>query len=126
MFRYGKRGGVLGVIAIVLAVVPMLVATAYLPQLGDTIPMRFDAAGDAVRWGSKYELLIAPALCLAVVIGTVSSAFRQAGKYGKGDPMAALTFNRFMRNAVMTGVVLCAVFAYIMYTVFTGHGFGIM
>lgn len=124
MFRYGTKNGVLAIVLLLLAVVPMLAAVAYLPQLPAEVPMKFDAAGAVVRLGSKYEVLIGPSLALAMGLGAYFSAGRQAIRYGKDDPMAGITYGRFLRNGVVAGIVLDVASFYILYTVVMGHGIG--
>lgn len=125
MFKFGTKTGVLGIVAVVLAIIPILTVLVFLPQLGDTVPMRFDAAGEVTRWASKYELFIAPTLSLALVLGTVFSAFQQSAKFDAKDPMAGITFARYIRNGVIVGVIMNVASAYILFTAVSGHGFAI-
>lgn len=49
----------------ILTLLPLLECLVALPFLPDTVPMHFDINMQVDRWGSKYELLIIPALCIA-------------------------------------------------------------
>ena len=64
---------VVNLILIMLVLASTLVAMAFLP---DVVPVHFDIHGEADRWGSKYELLIIPAvLSLIWIIGDKSITF---------------------------------------------------
>ena len=62
MFKYGRKAGWLGVATIVLALIPVVIAVVVVPGLPESMPMRFDAAGEVTRWGSRYELLVPPVM----------------------------------------------------------------
>ena len=125
MFGYGKKEGTMAMVTIVLAIIPILVTLMVMPQLADQVATKFDGAGEVARWGSKYELLLAPGLALALGIGTVIMGLRQAQKFDKNDLlMARLTFKRYMRNGIVTGVVMLAASMYLLYSAATGSGFG--
>lgn len=126
MFGYGKKESTMVIATIVLAIVPILITLAFFPQLGDQVAMRFSGAGEVTRWGSKYEVLLAPVLALALGFGTIIMGLRQAQKFGDSDPlMARLTFKRYMRNGIVTGVIMLAASIYLLYAAMTGHGFGV-
>ena len=64
---------VVNLILIMIVLASTLIAIAFLP---DIVPMHFDIHGEADRWGSKYELLILPAvLTLMWSIGDKSISF---------------------------------------------------
>ena len=64
---------VVNLILIMIVLASTLIAIAFLP---DIVPMHFDIHGEADRWGSKYELLILPAvLALMWSIGDKSISF---------------------------------------------------
>ena len=69
IFRYGKKGGVMAIFLLVLAVIPILLAIIYVPQMADQVPTKVNAAGEVLRWGSRYEMLVAPALCFLLSVG---------------------------------------------------------
>ena len=126
MFGYGKKESTMVIVTIVLAIVPILITLAFFPQLSDQVAMRFDGAGEVTRWGSKYEVLLAPVLALALGFGTIIMGLRQAQKFDGNDPlMARLTFKRYMRNGIVTGVIMLAASIYLLYAAMTGHGFGV-
>lgn len=126
MFGYGKKEGMMAMATVVLALIPILVTLMFLPQMADQVAMKFDGTGEVARWGSKYELLIAPALALALGVGTIIMGLRQARQFDKSDPlMARLTFKRYMRNGVVTGVILMLATFYLLFSAMSGHGFGV-
>ena len=60
MFKYGKKAGYMGIALLVLAVLPLVVAACVLPNIGPEVATKFNAAGEATRWGKSYELLALP------------------------------------------------------------------
>lgn len=50
--------------AIFLLALELVMVLAALPFLPDSIPAHYNGAGQADRWGSKYEMLIFPAMLL--------------------------------------------------------------
>ena len=117
MFKYSRKAGILSVVALVLAVLPLVIAIAVIPGLPDSVPM--SAGGDG-RWGSRYELFIAPALALAFGLGIYLQTARKAAEHAKSSmAMAVATAERFMRNAVLTVAVINVANAYLIYTVIT-------
>ena len=126
MFGYGKKESTMVIATIVLAILPILITLAFFPQLSDQVAMRFNGAGEVTRWGSKYEVLMAPVLALALGFGTIIMGLRQAQKFKGSDPlMERLTFKRYMRNGIVTGVIMLAASIYLLYAAMTGHGFGV-
>ena len=125
MFGFGKKEGAMAVAAIIVAVVPMLIAMAYIPQMADQVAMKFAENGEVARWGSKYELLMAPALAVALGIGNVVIGLHQAQKIAKSDQtMAKVAFGRYTRNALVLGVVLLVATVYLFHAAITGVGVG--
>ena len=125
MFGFGKKEGAMAIAAIVVAVVPMLIAMVYIPQMADQVAMKFAENGEVARWGSKYELLMAPALAVALGIGNVVIGLHQAQKIAKSDQvMAKVTFARYSRNALVLGVVLLVATVYLFHAAITGVGIG--
>ena len=125
MFGFGKKEGAMVVAAVAIAVVPMLIAMAYIPQLADQVAMKFAANGEVARWGSKYELLMAPALAVALGIGNVVIGLHRAQRIAKSDPvMARVAFGRYVRNALVLGVVLLVATIYLFHAAITGAGTG--
>lgn len=100
------------VMALTIALVLVMVLTALL-FLPDSIPVHYNAAGAADRWGSKYEMLIFPGLLLpygALWLGACRMfRGRSSGETGE-------------RIMVIGGIVQFAVFdlmtAYFLYTSF--------
>lgn len=124
IFRYGKKGGVMAIFLLVFAVIPILLAIIYVPQMADQVPTKVNAAGEVLRWGSRYEMLVAPALCFLLSVATLGSAFKQANLQKDSKVMARLTYERFVRNGMVTAVVLNLANAYLLIMVMTGRGYG--
>ena len=123
MNRFGKKAGVMGVVLLALALLPVIVAVIFLPTLPETVPMKIDAAGKVLREGKNYELLFAPALCFVLSIATYMSAAKQARTQDNAT-MASLTCERYLRNGIITAVVLNLATAYLFFMVLTGKGIG--
>ncbi|MDY2777160.1 MAG: DUF1648 domain-containing protein [Collinsella sp.] len=122
MFKYGRKSGLMSVALIVLSVIPIVTAIFFLPQMPEAVPIKFNAAGEAVRWSSHIEMMIAPGLTLLLGLASYVTAGRQARSHeGESDAMARLTAERFLRNGLVTAVVLNLANAYIFYTALTGH-----
>ena len=123
MFRFGKKNGYLAIALLVLGVIPVLVAIFVVPQLPESIPTKFDAAGEVVRWGSRLDTLFVPVLCFLLSIATYVSGRRQATAQAvESEILAEQGFGRFMRNGLVTAVILNVANAYFMYTALTGTG----
>ncbi|MDO4595553.1 MAG: DUF1648 domain-containing protein [Coriobacteriaceae bacterium] len=121
MFKYGKKAGILSIVLLIVAVVPLVFALLYVPQLPAQIPAGFDG-GEVTRWASRWSLFVAPVLSFLLCGATYVSAGKQADGH-RGEPvMARATAERFLRNGVLTGVVLGVVTFYMYYTAVTGHG----
>ena len=124
-FRYGKKAGYLSVALLVLAVLPLVVASLTVPAMASEVPMKIAADGEVLRYGSRFELLLAPGLCLLLSLATLASARKQAGLQGAPESLAArAVYTRYARNGVVTAVVLNVVSAYLIGMVLTGHGLG--
>lgn len=124
MFKYGKGAGIMTIVLIVLAVIPVLVALSYVPGMADQVPMKVSESGEVLRMGSKYELAFAPVLCAVFGFMAYGNAGRQAAGYDEGDPMRKLTYTRFIRNGLVICVVLNLASYYVIYMAVTGHGIG--
>ena len=126
MFRYGTRGGVMCIVLAVLAFIPLVVAVAVIPGLAESVPMKIASDGEVLRMGSRYELLVLPVLCALLSLATAGSASRQAGAHAaESVSMARMTYERFLRNGIITAVILNAANAYLFYMVTTGQGIGL-
>ena len=79
MFRFGRTNGYLTIVLIVLAVLPLIEAFFVIPQLPDSVAMAFGAGGEPTRYASRYELFLAPGICLLLGVGMILTARRQAG-----------------------------------------------
>lgn len=112
MFNYGKRAGIMGALLLVLAVIPVMVAIMVVPGLPDLVPMKVGAAGEVLREGSRFELLVAPALCFVLSLATYASAGKQA-RAQKGEAASRFTAERYLRNGLVTAVVLNIANAYL-------------
>ncbi|MBY4797138.1 DUF1648 domain-containing protein [Collinsella sp. AGMB00827] len=124
MFAFGKRGGIMAMVLIVLAFIPMVAAALIVPGLAESVPMRIAQDGEVLRWGSRFELLLLPVLCLLLSLATLASGKKSASALNDEPSMAVMTFERFMRNGIITALILNAANAYMLYMVITGHGLG--
>lgn len=125
MFKYGKKAGRMGVALLVLAVIPLVVAACVIPNIGSEVATKFNAAGEATRWGQSYELLALPVLNLLLGIATYFTAGRQAGRVDDSAAMARIVCERYLRNGCITAVFLNVVNIYFMFTAVTGTGLGL-
>lgn len=123
MFRYGKTNGYLAILLIALGVLPVVLAAILVPQMADSIPTQFDAAGNVTRWGSRFDLLYVPALCFLLSAGTCLTAFRQARLSDDSHAIAAMTFRRYVRNGLVTSVIINVLNAYMMISAMTGTAY---
>ena len=124
MFRYGTRAGVMGIALIILALIPLVGAALIIPGLPESVPMKIAASGEVLRTGSRLELLVAPVLCFLLSVATIGSARKQAEPHG-ASAMAQSIYERFLRNGLITAVVLNLASAYLFYMVVTGRGIGL-
>jgi len=115
MFKYGKKAGIMSIVLIVLAVVPLITAAIFVPQMPEQVAMRIAQSGEVMRWGSRFAVLLG--------LATYMSAGKQARAHEIDSPaMAVVTAERFLRNGIVTGVVLNLANAYMFYAALTGHG----
>ena len=117
MFKYGKKAGYMGIALLVLAVIPLVVAACVIPNIGPEVATKFNAAGEATRWGKSYDLLLS--------VATYFTAGRQAKNNDDSAAMARIVCERYLRNGCITGVFLNVVNVYFMYSAITGTGFGL-
>ncbi len=133
MFKYGRKAGWLGVATIVLALIPVVIAVVVVPGLPESMPMRFDAAGEVTRWGSRYELLVPPVygekvvelvppvMSVAFGFGIYVQTMRKAADHARDSlSMAQVTAERFLRSGVITTAVINAANIYMLYSTMTG------
>ncbi|MDN0070361.1 DUF1648 domain-containing protein [Collinsella ihumii] len=121
MFKYGKKAGYLGVATIILALVPTVIALAVIPGLPDQVPMRWDSAGEVIRWGSRYEMLIPPVMAIAFGFGIYVQTMRKAAEHAKDSMiMAVSTAERFLRSGVITTAVINVTNFYLLYVTLSG------
>lgn len=111
-------------VALALALGGLLIVGFYLPQLGESVPMRVSNAGEVLRWGSKYELLIAPSLSLAMLVATAVMGARQLKTVIDQPAMVHIGARRYARNALVQSVVLFAVALVMLGGAVTGQGIG--
>ena len=107
MFKYGKKAGYMGIALLVLAVLPLVVAACVLPNIGPEVATKFNAAGEATRWGKSYELLARK--------DYGNEMFRYARQFAAADtivvaaPLWDLSFPSqlkvYIENIYVTGVV---------------------
>ncbi len=122
LFRYGKKSGYMGIALLVLAVIPLIVAAIFVPQMADEIPMKFNAAGEVTRWGARTELFIIPVLCVLLSAATYLTAFRTARMNEESKVVAAMSFKRVVRNGIVTAVFLDVVSIYFIISAYMGVG----
>lgn len=122
MFKYGKKAGRMGVALLVLAVLPLVIAAFVIPNVGPEVATKFNAAGEATRWGASYELAVLPVLALLLGIATYATAGRQAKNNDDSVAMAKIVCERYLRNGIITAAFLNVVNVYFMYTAVTGTG----
>ncbi len=103
---------------ILLALLPLVATLIALPLLPESIPAHFNAAGEADRWGSKYEVLIFPALNIVFVILMALVARFVAKQEGGGE-----NNDRICGLATLLCLILFdAMAAYFLYTAFVQAG----
>ena len=125
LFNYGRRAGVMSVILVVLAIVPALVALSFWPGLPERVAMKVSAAGEVERWGTKFELLVVPALCFAFSLAAYANAGKQAREHaGESEGVVRSVCERYLRNGLVIAVVLNLANVYVYYMAITGHGLG--
>lgn len=123
MFKYGKKAGIMSIALIVLAVVPLITAALFVPQMPEQVAMKVSQSGEVLRWGGRYEMFVVPVFAVLLGMATYMSAGKQARAHEEASPaMAVVTAERFLRNGVVTGVVLNLANAYMFYAALTGHG----
>ena len=124
MFKYGKKAGIMSIVLAALAIIPLLVVMYFIPQLPESVPMEF-SAGVATRFSNRYELLLVPAFAFLLCMATYMSAGKQARAHEEESEAAAvLTAERYLRNGIVTGVVLNLANAYLAYMAVTGSAPG--
>ena len=124
MFKYGKKAGIMSIVLAALAIIPLLVVMYFIPQLPESVPMEF-SAGVATRFSNRYELLLVPAFAFLLCMATYMSAGKQARAHEEESEAAAvLTAERYLRNGIVTGVVLNLANAYLVYMAVTGSALG--
>ena len=124
MFKYGKKAGIMSIVLAALAIIPLLVVMYFIPQLPESVPMEF-SAGVATRFSNRFELLLVPAFAFLLCMATYMSAGKQARAHEEESEAAAvLTAERYLRNGIVTGVVLNLANAYLVYMAVTGSALG--
>lgn len=126
MFRFGRTNGYLTIVLIVLAVLPLIEAFFVIPQLPDSVAMAFGAGGEPTRYASRYELFLAPGICLLLGVGMILTARRQAAVSIRDSRVATeLTYRRSIRSGlVMTGLLnVCNI--YLLAAAFFERGFSL-
>lgn len=126
LFRYGRTNGYLSIVLIVLAVIPLIEAFFVIPQLPDTVAMAFGAGGEPTRYGSRYELFLAPGICLLLGVGMVLTGLRQAKMSSKDSNIAGeLTYRRSIRSGLFIAVLLNACNIYLLAAAYFERGFSL-
>lgn len=125
MFQYGQKENAKIFLSIFLAVIPLMIVVMYLPQLGDSVPMRVSTSGEVLRWGSRYELFLAPVLSLLLCAATLLTGSSQAKRYKKDPALASATIQRYVRNAIVQDVIFIVATGIVLMAALTGTGIGI-
>lgn len=125
MFSFGRQNGMRAILALVLALVPLVGVLMLFPQLGDQVPMKVGYAGEVLRWGSKWELVLIPAFGFLLSGATISMGLKNAKSYRDDANLAVITFQRATRNAVVQGIVFIVATGVILYGVYSGGGIGL-
>ena len=125
MFSFGRQNGMRAILALVLALVPLVGVLMLFPQLGDQAPMKVGSAGEVLRWGSKWELVLIPAFGFLLSGATISMGLKNAKSYRDDANLAVITFQRATRNAVVQGIVFIVATGVILYGVYSGGGIGL-
>lgn len=122
MFQYGRVNGYLTIALIVVGVLPLAITFFVVPQLPDSVAMAFNSAGEATRFGSRYELFWVPAVSMLLAIATLINARRSANANRDSRVAEELVYRRGVRNGVVIGVLLTACTIYLLYSAYTGTG----
>lgn len=122
MFQYGRVNGYLTVALIVVGVLPLAITFFVVPQLPDSVAMAFNSAGEATRFGSRYELFWVPVVSMLLAIATLINARRSANANRDSRVAEELVYRRGVRNGVVIGVLLTACTIYLLYSAYTGTG----
>ena len=122
MFQYGRVNGYLTIALIVVGVLPLIITFLVVPQLPDSVAMAFNSAGEATRFGSRYELFWVPVVSLLLAIATLVNARRSANANLDSRVAEDLVYRRGVRNGVVIGVLLTACTIYLLYAAYTGTG----
>lgn len=125
MFSFGKENGMRAMVALVLAFIPLVAVLMIFPQLGEQVPMKVSSAGEVLRWGSKWELMLIPAFGFMLSGATIVMGIKNAKSYRDDENLAVITFQRATRNALVQGVVFIVATAIILYGVYSGSGIGL-
>ncbi len=122
MFQYGRVNGYLTIALIVVGVLPLIITFFVVPQLPDSVAMAFNSAGEATRFGSRYELFWVPVVSMLLAIATLINARRSANANRDSRVAEELVYRRGVRNGVVIGVLLTACTIYLLYSAYTGTG----
>ncbi|WP_291289132.1 DUF1648 domain-containing protein [Enorma sp.] len=122
MFQYGRVNGYLTIALIVVGVLPLAITFFVVPQLPDSVAMAFNSAGEATRFGSRYELFWVPVVSMLLAIATLINARRSANANRDSRVAEELVYRRGVRNGVVIGVLLTACTIYLLYSAYTGTG----
>ena len=87
--------------------------------------MKVSSAGEVLRWGSKWELILIPAFRFLLSGASVATGVENAKSYRDDKTLAVITFQRVVRNATVQGIVFIVATGIILYGVYTGSGIGI-
>lgn len=122
MFQYGRVNGYLTIALLLVGFIPLVITFVVVPQMPDTVPMAFNAAGEATRYASRYQLFLVPAVSFLLAVATLIATRRQAKLNEDSRAATELVYRRGVRNGVIIGVLLVLCDIYLLYTAYTGNG----
>lgn len=124
MFIFGRKAGIMGVVLMILAALPLLVTIYFVFQMPDQVPTHFTLpfGGTPDRFGSRWEMMIAPVVCLGVCLSIHLNAGKQAALQRESKAVAIATCERYLRNGIVTGVVLNVASFYVLLSTMAGLG----
>ncbi len=100
----------------ILTRLPLTVTLLAFFFMPDTVPVHFNANNQVDRWGSKYELLILPAVILAIGIVFMFIARRLKTKEGNGNN----NYNVFITASLIILAIFNVLTYFTLYIAFIG------
>lgn len=100
----------------ILTRLPFTVTLTAFFFMPDTVPVHFDMNNNVDRWGSKYELLILPAIILliGIVFAYISKHFKRKEEHGSNN------YNVFITASVVILAIFNVLTYFTLYIAFMG------